>query len=97
LYVQDTLAHAQKSGDDKKLKVAASKKKKLADRGGLEKNDKGHRFGLNKCASELFCSMWATCLGCCLLPIPAIWMPFASTDLSVMRKHPHLGISAPWR
>lgn len=47
--VQETLAHAQKSGDDKKLKVAASKKKKLADRGGLEKNEKGHRFGLNKC------------------------------------------------
>lgn len=44
------MAHAKKSGDDKKMQVAASKKKKMEDRAGLEKNDKGHRFRRNKCA-----------------------------------------------
>ena len=42
------MAHAKKSGDDKKMQAAASKKKKLEDRAGLEKNEKGHRFRLNK-------------------------------------------------
>ena len=50
LHMQATVLHAKKSGDDKKLQAAASKKKKLEDRAGLEKNDKGHRFRLNKCA-----------------------------------------------
>jgi ATP-binding cassette, subfamily F, member 3 len=41
--------HSQgvKAGDDKKIKVAASKKKKI-ERIGDEKNAKGHRFRLNR-------------------------------------------------
>lgn len=38
---------ASKSKDDKKMQVAASKKKKL-ERVGYERNDKGHRFKLNR-------------------------------------------------
>lgn len=40
-------ATARKSGDDKKLAVIASKKKKM-DRLGMEVNSKGHRFKLNR-------------------------------------------------
>ena len=45
---QDGLAHAKKSGDDKKLQTVASRKKKLEDRLGIEKNAKGHHFQINK-------------------------------------------------
>jgi ATP-binding cassette subfamily F protein 3 len=38
---------ASKSKDDKKMQVAASKKKKM-ERIGNERNDKGHRFKLNR-------------------------------------------------
>jgi hypothetical protein len=48
--VQTNEALAKKSGDDKKLQMVASRKKKLEDRMGQEKNDKGHRFSRNKCA-----------------------------------------------
>ncbi|BDA48302.1 probable ATP-binding cassette sub-family F member 3 [Coccomyxa sp. Obi] len=41
-------ALAKKTGDDKKLQMVASRKKKLEDRMGMEKNDKGHRFSRNK-------------------------------------------------
>ena len=46
--VQSTEALAKKTGDDKKLKMVASRKKKLEDRMGMEKNEKGHRFSKNK-------------------------------------------------
>ncbi len=36
-----------KSKDDKKLQVAASKKKKM-DRIGLERSEKGHQFMINR-------------------------------------------------
>lgn len=42
--VQEGLSRAKKSGDDKKLQMVASRKKKLEDRLGMEKNAKGHRF-----------------------------------------------------
>lgn len=40
-------ATSNRKTDDKKLKAAASKRKKI-DRAGNEKNDKGHRFKLNR-------------------------------------------------
>lgn len=51
--MQTNEALAKKSGDDKKLQMVASRKKKLEDRMGQEKNDKGHRFSRNKCALQL--------------------------------------------
>lgn len=46
--LQEGLTHAKKTGDDKKLQMVASRKKKLEDRLGMEKNAKGHRFQINK-------------------------------------------------
>ena len=48
LPTQEAVLHARKTGDDKKAQIAASKKKKLEDRAGIEKNDKGHRFRINR-------------------------------------------------
>mmetsp|Transcript_45012 Transcript_45012/g.73349 ORF Transcript_45012/g.73349 Transcript_45012/m.73349 type:complete len:662 (+) Transcript_45012:157-2142(+) len=45
--IQSGLKQAKKSGDDKKLSMVASRRKKL-ERVGLERNDKGHRFKLNR-------------------------------------------------
>lgn len=40
--------HTQQAGDDKKLAQAASRKKKLEERHGLEKNAKGMRFKVGR-------------------------------------------------
>lgn len=45
--IQQSLRAAKKSGDDKKLGMVASRTKKL-DRLGMEKNEKGHRFKVNR-------------------------------------------------
>ncbi|SGZ46211.1 CIC11C00000000412 [Sungouiella intermedia] len=47
LSVEKALANAKKSGDDKKVQSMVSKKKKL-DRLGMDVNEKGHRFKLNR-------------------------------------------------
>lgn len=47
LSVEKALAAAKKSGDDKKVQSMVSKKKKL-DRLGMDVNEKGHRFKLNR-------------------------------------------------
>lgn len=47
LSVEKALANARKSGDDKKVQNMVSKKKKL-DRLGMDVNEKGHRFKLNR-------------------------------------------------
>ncbi|ORX75648.1 P-loop containing nucleoside triphosphate hydrolase protein [Anaeromyces robustus] len=46
--IQKNLQMAKKSGDDKRLAQVASRKKKLVERTGLEKNAYGHRFRLNR-------------------------------------------------
>ena len=46
--IQKNVNAAKKSGDDKKLKQAASRKKKLEERTGLEVSAKGTRFKLNR-------------------------------------------------
>jgi ATPase subunit of ABC transporter with duplicated ATPase domains len=46
--IQKNLQMAKKSGDDKRLQQVASRKKKLVERTGLEKNAYGHRFRLNR-------------------------------------------------
>ena len=54
---QEGLSHAKKTGDDKKLQMVASRRKKLDDRMGLERNAKGHRLQINRsAASELLLS-----------------------------------------
>lgn len=45
--VQTAMAQARKSGDDKKMAQAASRQRKL-ERLGMEVNEKGHRFKLNR-------------------------------------------------
>lgn len=45
--IERSISVAYKSGDDKKLAAAASKKKKM-ERLGMEVNNKGHRFKLNR-------------------------------------------------
>ncbi|KAK9816604.1 hypothetical protein WJX72_002628 [[Myrmecia] bisecta] len=45
--IQKGQQQAKKSGDDKKLGMVASRKKKL-ERLGMEKNEQGHRFRINK-------------------------------------------------
>ncbi|KAJ3062102.1 hypothetical protein HK102_008878, partial [Quaeritorhiza haematococci] len=45
--IQEGLRKAKQSGDDKKLNMVASRKKKL-ERFGLDVNEKGHRFKLNR-------------------------------------------------
>ncbi|KAI0360502.1 hypothetical protein OH77DRAFT_1393750 [Trametes cingulata] len=45
--VQATMSQARKAGDDKKMAQAASRQRKL-ERIGMEVNDKGHRFKLNR-------------------------------------------------
>ncbi|KAF2472447.1 P-loop containing nucleoside triphosphate hydrolase protein [Lindgomyces ingoldianus] len=46
--VQGNIKAAKERGDDKKLKQAASRKKKLDERMGMEVNQKGGRFKLNR-------------------------------------------------
>eukprot|EP00775_Hariotina_reticulata_P010042 gene10042-10198_t len=46
--IQAAEKQARQAGDDKKLLQAASRKKKLEDRLGLDKNAKGHKFKLNR-------------------------------------------------
>ena len=46
--LQEGLSNAKKTGDDKKLQAVASRKKKLDDRLGMEKNAKGHRLHINR-------------------------------------------------
>ncbi|KAI9065613.1 hypothetical protein FKP32DRAFT_1647259 [Trametes sanguinea] len=45
--VQAAISQARKAGDDKKMAQAASKQRKL-ERMGMEVNEKGHRFKLNR-------------------------------------------------
>lgn len=46
--IQKGLKQAKKAGDDKKLGMVASRKKKLENRMGMEKNAAGHRLRINK-------------------------------------------------
>lgn len=46
--ITKSIAAAKRTGDDKKLKQAASRKKKLEERSGMEVNAQGHRFKLNR-------------------------------------------------
>ena len=46
--VDNNMRAAKKTGDDKKLKQVASRKKKLEERTGLEVSAKGTRFKLNR-------------------------------------------------
>lgn len=46
--IEQNLKTAKRTGDDKKLKQAASRKKKLEERTGLEVSAKGGRFKLNR-------------------------------------------------
>lgn len=46
--IQGNIQAAKRTGDDKKLKQAASRKKKLEERTGLEVSAKGGRFKLNR-------------------------------------------------
>jgi ATP-binding cassette subfamily F protein 3 len=46
--IQNNIRAARKTGDDKKLKQAVSRQKKLDDRTGMQVNAKGHRFKLNR-------------------------------------------------
>ena len=46
--VTNNMNAAKRSGDDKKLKQAASRKKKIEDRSGMEVSAKGGRFKLNR-------------------------------------------------
>lgn len=46
--ISNNIAAAKKQGDDKKLRQAASRKKKLDERMGMQVNAKGHKFKLNR-------------------------------------------------
>lgn len=46
--IQKSVAAAKRTGDDKKLKQAASRRKKIDERSGLEVNARGGRFKLNR-------------------------------------------------
>jgi ATP-binding cassette subfamily F protein 3 len=46
--VQNAISAAKRTGDDKKLKQAASRQKKIDERMGMQVNAKGHRFKLNR-------------------------------------------------
>lgn len=46
--IEAGMAHAKKTMDDKKMAQMASKKKKLIERTGMERNEHGHRFKLNR-------------------------------------------------
>lgn len=46
--IQKSVSAAKKTGDDKKLKQAVSRKKKIEERSGLEVSAKGHKFKLNR-------------------------------------------------
>jgi ATPase subunit of ABC transporter with duplicated ATPase domains len=46
--IQNGLKQAREKGDDKKLGMVASRRKKLDDRWGMEKSSKGHRFKMNR-------------------------------------------------
>ena len=46
--IASNISSAKRSGDDKKLKQAASRKKKFQERSGLEVSAKGGRFKLNR-------------------------------------------------
>ncbi|EPZ31550.1 ABC transporter domain-containing protein [Rozella allomycis CSF55] len=46
--IEKGMKQAKSKGDDKKLAAVASRKKKLEERLGFERNEKGHRFKLNR-------------------------------------------------
>lgn len=46
--ISNNIAAAKKQGDDKKLKQAVSRKKRLNERMGMQVNEKGHRFKLSR-------------------------------------------------
>ncbi|KAJ3220430.1 hypothetical protein HK099_004365 [Clydaea vesicula] len=47
-FIQEGTVRAKRSNDDKRIKQIQSRKKKLEERSGLEVNEKGHRFKLNR-------------------------------------------------
>ncbi|KAI0827115.1 ribosomal L18ae/LX protein domain-containing protein [Trametes gibbosa] len=53
--IQVSMSQARKAGDDKKMSQAASKQRKL-ERMGMEVNEKGHRFKLNRDRAGFFLS-----------------------------------------
>ena len=95
-FVQEGLSHARKTGNDKKLHMVASRRKKLDDRMGLEKNAKGHRLHVNRSAaadlapigggdfasSSAFDTPWAAC--------------FCGAFVHQGATRPHHGPCAPW-
>lgn len=54
--IQNNIQSAKRAGDDKKLKQAASRKKKLDERMGMEVSKKGTRFKLNRDMAGYFLS-----------------------------------------
>jgi ATP-binding cassette subfamily F protein 3 len=46
--VQNNIRAAKKSGDDKKLKQAVSRQKRIDERMGMQRNEKGQKFKLNR-------------------------------------------------
>jgi ATPase subunit of ABC transporter with duplicated ATPase domains len=46
--IQEGLKQAKQKGDDKKLQMVASRRKKLEERFGVERSASGHRFKLNR-------------------------------------------------
>ncbi|KAG9230630.1 P-loop containing nucleoside triphosphate hydrolase protein [Amylocarpus encephaloides] len=46
--IQQNIKHGKASGDDNKLRQAKSRQKKLDDRMGMQKNERGGRFKLNR-------------------------------------------------
>jgi len=55
--IEKNLKLSRKHGDDKRLKQVASKKYKLEERTGYERNEKGHRFKLNRDRAGYFLSL----------------------------------------
>ena len=55
--LQEGLSNAKKSRDDKKLQAVASRREKLEDRLGMEKNAKGHRLRVNRHAPPCMVTM----------------------------------------
>lgn len=78
--MQNNEALARKSGDDKKLQMVAQRKKKMEDRMGQEKNDKGHRFKVNKWVPF----NWPEAPSLCLSHAPSIGVKM---DLGCASRH----------
>eukprot|EP00386_Alphamonas_edax_P001914 GDKI01005778.1.p1 GENE.GDKI01005778.1~~GDKI01005778.1.p1 ORF type:complete len:624 (+),score=154.20 GDKI01005778.1:41-1912(+) len=57
--IQKNMQIAKKTGDDKRLQQTASRKVKMEERIGLERNAKGHRFKLNRDRAGYHYSVYA--------------------------------------